>query len=228
MNEWVQNKSVAIVGRAAYLADKQQGDLIDSHDVVIRTHCNLPHPCHVGNIKIEADADSFIPRKYQPSLGRKTSAFAPTNMAHYDVLYIDDLYKKLSDLGCQYAIQHKVYSATNTKSVVIIDYIAENYMPVHVARVENFLAVVRNMDYGFPLPGTLLIYEILSLNPSKLYLTGFTCFKDSTRLSPSAQAILVRDHKPILDLLFLRDIAARDERVEVDSEMNQCFEEATL
>ena len=226
LKQLIEGKSVAIVGRAAYLAEKQQGEFIDSHDVVVRVHCNIPHPHQAEKVTVPDDCESFVPLKFQRCLGTKTDAFAPTNLAHLRIPYIDTCYKRLSKIGCGYIIQHKFYNVITGPAVLILDYIADNYMSVYVAPVKHFMEVSRQMEYAFPLPGTLLIYELLKMQPRSLYATGFTCFQDSTKLTAAADAILVRNHKPVLDLRFLRDTAQRDERFSIDSEMHHYFNNA--
>ena len=72
------------------------------------------------------------------------------------------------------AIMHKCYNVDNC--VAKIDLIQDNFMPVHLASVQHFVDLCRDMAYAFPLPGSLLIYEILKYRPKTLYHTGFACF----------------------------------------------------
>ena len=68
------NKSVCIVGRADYLKERDYGDFIDSHDVVVRV--NSPNP-HVDPEKLEWNyKDHLIDRRFWKRLGRRTDVLS--------------------------------------------------------------------------------------------------------------------------------------------------------
>ena len=228
--EYIQGASVAIVGRAEYLNDLEQGDLIDSHDVVIRAHSNLPYPSSKYKFPID-NPTSFVPLSHHSLLGQKTEAFAPANLSYWDLDKIDDSLPKLIDRGCQWLIQHKIYNVPMAEDspdkrweLSVIDYISDKYLPVFVASPEVFDEVMRELDYCFPMPGTLLIEEIIRLNPRRLYVTGFTCYMDNKERWLSAEVSLARDHKPLYDLRYLRN-REREAIIETDDTMKTYFDE---
>lgn len=51
MNEWFDNKSIAIIGNAKSLFNKEYGDEIDSHDVVIRINKGIEVCTQPSNTK---------------------------------------------------------------------------------------------------------------------------------------------------------------------------------
>lgn len=228
--EFIGGKAVAIVGRAEYLNELEQGKLIDSHDVVIRVHSNLPYPSPKFHLPFE-DSDSFVPASYQTRLGTRTDAFAPTDLPYWILQRIDDILPKLVERGCEWIIQHKIYNVPEVTDhpgkrieLSVIDYISDKYLPVFVASPTVFDEVMRELDYCFPMPGTLLISEITRMNPSRLYVTGFTCYMDNKHQWLNAEVSLMRNHKPLYDLRFLRDLT-RKGHIETDDTMKRYFEE---
>ena len=227
---FIRDKSVAIVGRAEYLNDVNQGELIDSHDIVIRAHSNLPYPSPKYHLAFE-DPNSFVPDSHHAQLGTKTDAFAPANLPYWDLPTIDDRLPKMIRRDCQWFIQHKIYNVPTVEDhpskrveLSVIDYITDKYLPVFVASPAVFDDVMRELDYCFPMPGTLLVAELIRMHPSRLYVTGFTCYMDNKERWLSAEVSLARDHKPLYDLRFLRDLN-REGCIEADDTMKRYFED---
>lgn len=228
--EFISGKSVAIVGRAEYLNEVEQGEFIDSHDIVIRTHSNLPWPSPPFELSFESP-DSFVPQSHHARLGTKTDAFAPSNLPHWAPYYVDEILPQLIKRNCQWMIQHKIYNVPGVPDdpgkrteLAVIDYVSDRYMPVFVASPEVFDDVTHALDYCFPMPGTLLIEEQVRLNPARLYVTGFTCYMDNKDQWLNARVALVREHKPLYDLRYLRNLQ-REGRIEADDTMKRYFEE---
>ena len=220
-DERIQDKTVAVVGRGSYLENIEQGELIDSHDLVIRLHNPLPHPQENRDMIIEDGNDSFVPVEWQNKLGRKTDMFA-ADLAFRNHFDIRRVFQYFRDTGGKMCIMHKFYNVND--SIRQIDIIQDEFMPVFLASMENFIRLSRQMDYAFPLPGTLLIYEILLAEPKSLYYTGFSCFQDETRLGKQAEATLARQHHPLLDLRFLREITTVNEHISTDEFTMKLFE----
>ena len=226
---FIENRSVAVVGRAEYLNEIEQGELIDSHDIVIRAHSNLPWPSPPFELLFE-NPDSFVPQSHHARLGTKTDAFAPSNLPYWKLRYVDDILPELIKRNCQWIIQHKIYNvpgvpdAGKRAELAVIDYVCDRYMPVFVASPEVFDDVTRELYYSFPMPGTLLIEELVRLNPGRLYVTGFSCYMDTRQTWLNARVALMRDHKPLYDLRYLRD-RARAGAIATDDTMKRYFEE---
>ena len=155
--ELIEGKSVAIVGRAEYLNDLEQGELIDSHEVVIRVQSNLPYPSPKFEIEFDTDK-SFVPTDFHSRLGKRTTIFAPANMPNWSMDYCDRIIPELIKRDCQYLFQHKIYNMVEPRQIAIIDYIRDKFdMPIFIADYHQFVSIVRRMDYSFPMPGTILI-----------------------------------------------------------------------
>ena len=228
--QFVIGKSIAIVGRAEYLNDLDQGSHIDGFDVVIRAHSNLPYPSTKFHLNIDSP-DSFVPMSHHTQLGKRTDAFAPADFPFWNIGYVDEVVPKLQDRGCQWIIQHKIYNVPTAQSepgirerLSVIDYCTDKYIPVYVASEQNFHDLMRSLDYSFPMPGTVLINEILKMNPAKLFVTGFSCYADNKHQWLKAEVSLFRDHKPLYDLRYLRELY-RSGIITTDSVMPQYFKE---
>ena len=198
--------------RAEYLNDLNQGDFIDSHDVVIRTQSNLPWPQPPFHLKFDND-ESFVPRDFQCLFGTKTTGFAPTNLPYWSLADANEIVPQLTERNCEYLIQHKVYNTVGAKEIAVLDFIEDKFkIPVYRLPYEQFADMVRALDYSFPMPGTLLIDYIKRQNPQSLYMTGFACYLDSKDVWLKAEVAMMRDHKPLYDIRFLRDFcgAARE------------------
>ena len=222
--ELIENRSVAIVGRAEYLNDIEQGELIDSHDVVIRTQSNLPWPS--PSFKLEFDNDeSFVPRDFQHLFGKKTTGFAPTNLPYWSLQDTNAIIPKLIERDCKCLIQHKIYNTVGAKEIAVLDFIEDKYkIPVYRLPYEQFADVVRALDYSFPMPGTLLIDYVKRQNPKSLYLTGFACYLDTNDVWLKCEIKVYRDHKPLYDIRFLRDLVAQYDNVTTDKKLMTYFE----
>lgn len=220
----IEGKSVAVVGRGAYLKDIERGELIDSHDVVARIHHPLPHPTHqYENFQLDPESSSFIPETWHSRIGSNTHLFAADFVARNQV-FLRDIFAHLLRTGCKMGIVHKCYNVHTGDCIPKVDLIQDAFMPVHFAAMENFINLYRQMNYAFPLPGTLLIHEILQYNPKSLYHTGFSCFQDHTKLSAHAEVTLTRQHHTLLDLRYLRQITTHNDHITTDEFMLKLFE----
>ena len=152
-------------------------------------------------------------------------------MTFWSLPYIDEFIPELITRDCKWIIQHKIYNVPSIEDypgkrieLSVIDYISDKYLPVFVASQELFDNVMRDLDYCFPMPGTLLINEILQLNPSRLYITGFSCYMDNKDRWLNAEVSLTRDHKPLYDLRYLRNLY-RSGKLDTDPITKRYFKE---
>lgn len=218
LRKHIKGKSVCLVGRAEYIGSMAQGDLIDSHDVVIRVHNNLPWPAGTGDIRIDND-ESFVPTEFHAAVGKKTTGFAPTNAPLWPMAYVHEIGPQLIERDCEYLIQHKPYNLLPPENLAKIDFIRSKYMPVYMVPDARLYRLIRAFDYSMPMPGTILIDYILSLKPQSLYCTGFTCYLDTGEEWLKSEVKIFRDHKPLYDLRHLRDLWRSDTHMTIDKEM---------
>ncbi|MDE0298607.1 MAG: hypothetical protein OXN17_08250 [Candidatus Poribacteria bacterium] len=224
MKEVIENRSVAIVGRAEYLNEIEQGELIDSHDVVIRTQSNLPWPHPAFVLEFDND-ESFVPRDFQHLFGKKTTGFAPTNLPYWGLGDGRRYIVPLMERGCEYLIQHKVYNTIFAHEIATLDHLEDKFkIPIYRLPYDHFAEIVRALDYSFPMPGTLLIDYIKRQNPKSLYFTGFACYLDAKDAWLKAEVKMARDHKPLYDIRYLRDFVRQFDNVTTDDKLMEYFE----
>ena len=230
--QFIHNKSVAIVGRSDYLNDLEQGEYIDSHDVVIRVHHNLPYPAKPMMFGFE-NSYSFVPTSHHSRIGQRTDAFAPSDLCFWDAGKIGDIISKLKDRGCKWIIQHRPYHLPESEELLnlnirlsVVDYTSEKYLPVFETPGSSFQELMRELDYSFPMPGTSLINDIVLLLPSRLYVTGFGCYMGKQRDQRWLKAMIeiFRQHKPLYDLRYLRNLE-RLGQIQTDEVMLRYFRE---
>ena len=220
----IKGKTVAIVGRSEYLNSMKQGEFIDSHDVVIRAHSNLPYPSEKFVLDFDND-HSFVPQDYQRLIGKNTTGFAPANMPYWGGGYCDKIIPKLLQFGIEYLIQHKVYNLCGPFQIATVDYITDKFgMPIIFTPHEQLVRIIRDVDYTFPMPGTILIDFIAGLQPQSLYCTGFGCYQDTDERWLKSEVAITRDHKTLYDLRYLRDMTNERKWMSVDSEMERFFD----
>ena len=227
LHNYIEGRSVAIVGRAEYLNQLEQGELIDSHEVVIRVHSNLPWPSPPFKLQFEGidNNQSFVPMEFLSILGAKTTAFAPTNMPYWSVEDCDTIVPELMGRGCQCLIQHKIYNLVEPHGIAVIDYIVDKYkIDIVMPDYQQFVNLVRRMDYSLPMPGTILIDWIIRCRPKILYFTGFACYQDAQDKWLKANVKMNRDHKPLYDLRVLCDLVNQHNHITVDQELVKLFD----
>ena len=75
----LENKTVVVVGRAAYLLDnpymENQAEFIDGHDIVVRINNPLPYPYTTKALMLANDRGHFIDPNCHNVLGKKTDVF---------------------------------------------------------------------------------------------------------------------------------------------------------
>ena len=225
--DYLRGKSVAIVGRAGYLADYKLGELIDSQDVVIRIHTwhihgETQHFKH--SIEDEANRIShrkYVPARYQINVGSRT-----------DVLYLRLQWLVYAEL-CQMfeMLKHDGTAFIGVETFTEMrdgaprhHYIEKNYMPVHVIPMDFFGSLSARLNYSHPLPGTIVSAFVAHTEASKIFIVGCPCYQDKKGKEEHAKLELIGNHKTLTDFHYLRQLVERDHRVTCDKVMKQLFE----
>ena len=146
------------------------------------------------------------------------------NLIEGKTVAICNVFAHLLRTECKMEIAHKVYNIHAGDSISKIDLIQDEFVPIHLASATNSVDLSRQMNYACPLPGILLIYEILRRSYKSLYHTGFPCFQDHTRISAHVEVTLIRKHHALRDLRYLRQITTRNEFISTDEYMLKLFE----
>ena len=239
MKDFFRGKSVAVVGRAAYLAHKEQGEFIDSHDVVVRIHCPKPYPYNqedwerqwfqdartlVGGMGVPPGESSFIPDDAQKYLGSKTHLFAPARFLDTE-RKLEVIYSRLSGLGVEYVLQSHVSPRDDGRDEdrMAIEFLNKYHIPVHVCAKSTYAEAEMRCEYVYAFPGIVLILEILKMDPLSLYATGFPCYTDvsvETSKSYSKPFSFPLFHQSRNNMMALRNLAY-EFQLDVDSEMKE-------
>jgi len=107
MKQWFEGKSVAVIGNAMYLFEKEYGKEIDSHDVVVRLNKAAmlydrmdAEKSHGKRTDIWMFWNTTEYKKYFPKVNVKKMHMGhqsrnPSNLGLVDHFYPNDLYKKL-------------------------------------------------------------------------------------------------------------------------------------
>ena len=218
MNEefaaYLDGKSVAIVGRAD-LDSLEQGDKIDSYDVVVRMHHPLPYvPKDSPYFPVEHEYNGFnfnYPEHWKKRIGARTDIFYLSDLEDDSVaLAAKDLdnMKPIRYVCCE--PDCNMFLAAQLAEQRFVRFITHG----HVSCCTNLLGSV-------PLKGTSIICDILKHGVEKVYLTGFPCWiGNDGRIKPEWKPM--PGVKPWNDFNFLKKLSYH-ERVEVDPLMQVQF-----
>ena len=211
---YLDGKSVAIVGRSN-LDDLEQGDKIDSYDVVVRMHHPLPHvPKDSPYFPVEHEYEGFnfkYPEHWKKRIGTRTDIFYLSDLEDNSVaLAAKDLdnMKPIGYVCCE--PDCNMFLASQLAEQRYVRFITHG----HVSCCTNLLGSV-------PLKGTSIICDILKHGVERAYITGFPCWigEDDTIKSEWEPMPGV---KPWNDFNFLKKLSCH-ERVEVDPLMQEQF-----
>lgn len=210
--EYLNGKSVAIVGRAN-LHQMEQGEKIDSYDVVVRVHRVVPQTKDYrdGENPAKYDKDpayEFIPQPWQPFVGKRCNIFYHRYRGggRFLRLCIEKFEAAGGVMWC-----HMLFGPPDAKFTELHGRTAIRY--VSLEHLYNVAARVGRI----PLAGTTIICDILKHNVTKVYITGFPCHFDAERITG----------KPSLpDLQFLGRLHG-ERRIEFDPLMVGLFNQHT-
>ena len=226
MKEIISGKTVVFVGRAAYLAEKEQGDFIDSHDVVIRMHCNLPYPMTSYDFDNSIadnplpESISFVPDRFHKYIGSRCDIYF-TGYLHPPNEHLDKHYTFLKRAGIKQVVAgnlRELMLKMDGQKLLGIEVIRDRYMPVYITQFLYWAALQKRMGYHQQqMPGTLYIYELLQMEPKQFYATGFPCHLDQE----SHYDARFNESDCIANMKCIGELAQNNECFEIDSEMKE-------
>tara|TARA_R100001443_G_scaffold108553_1_gene119055 strand:- start:624 stop:1283 length:660 start_codon:yes stop_codon:yes gene_type:complete len=152
MYDFLNNKTVALVGPAASLKGQGQGEYIDSHDFVVR----------INYAKIQSVMDSG----------------SRTDMIYYDGSYHD--YSRCSPkiLVCSYPETEWFFESRCKSNVEKFKYKYEHY--IVDSNLYNSLKLSLDSKLKVrPNSGTIAIVDLLNSNLNRLYITGIDFYRSS-------------------------------------------------
>ena len=175
----VRKKSVAVVGNANSLFDKEYGELIDSHDVVIRFNKTAIFyddlDCEKSHGK-KIDVWAFVSKKaFENSVLNKEDSIETIKKNFYENDSITKIYTKFSSSNESDSITFPNRYVSNLK----IDMSSNIIKSVSRIGVENgpFLKNLYRYDCT---TGLLVLYWLYNSNPSQVSIFGFDFKKTPT------------------------------------------------
>lgn len=222
--DYLRNKSVVVVGRGG-LDHLEQGDLIDSHDVVVRIHDMCPYKS--GNVRDcpsnEGRHIMNVPEEWQSRIGKTCNILFFSHIINF--IETPEFIKK-----CIHS-EAKAFQSIGGKFLC-----AESWMnhrqpcemfwqelyDVRYLTMEHYINTMRLIGGTFPYGGTLVVSDIIRHEIKSLYITGMPMFiTRHNRDDPFG----LPNSKPVNDLNFLVGLAHKyPSRVSVDSNMQEAWE----
>jgi hypothetical protein len=157
------NKKVVLVGPATYLNKKNFGCNIDSYDIVIR--CNKGHGLLQDHINYGSRTDILY--------------HCVSQSEDDGGMITDKLYNDISLIVFAYPLLHNFENSTfGMGNNDLYNKIPNKYNDkITSVKKDMYLDMEKSIGCR-PNTGIIAIIDILSLNPSLLYITGFSMFKD--------------------------------------------------
>lgn len=211
MKDYLKGKTVALVGPALSIKGSGNGELIDSHDVVVR----------LNHAKINDTVDS----------GSKT------DIIYYDGSHHPDL-PKSKYLVCSYPRSEWFFES---RSAAVTEYYSSQYQDNHRIVDDKLYNSLKssieeyNSKAGFwisrPNTGLVAITDLLSYDVKKLFITGVDFYRTSyLKDHPDYGETTLEDIKNVFEkgdgadyhdiegqFQYFKDIILKDARVSVDS-----------
>lgn len=228
----IWDKNIVLVGPATYLNKKEFGLLIDKYDLVIR--CNRGH----GLIKDKKNYGSRTDILYHCVNDEEDNGGKITDKMLNDIKYIVGAYPCLTP-----------FDKSTFQSGTIRDYnklLSRKELLYKFTSVEKKSYLRLEEEVGCrPNTGISAIYDILLNNPKKLYITGFTLFKDgyskhyrdkidkkTVTEESSKYAVLDRmtketyvgSHDQYLIYVHLKKMILNNDKVKLDNELKKILE----
>ncbi len=159
----VSGKRVALVGPAGYLQGSEQGEWIDSFDLVVRV-----------NRGIIEDPQSF------KDIGKRTDVLYTCMAASTHEGPVDlDLWERV---GLKAVVIKNTFAHRKDKE----SFERQNHkIPFHYIENELTSELIRKMGISNPHMGTTAIYHLLHCGVAQLYLTGFTFYQTPQHYMPA-------------------------------------------
>ena len=212
---FIAGKSVALVGPAASLIGRRQGDLIDSHDVVVRLNLGCPVPA--GQ---EVDLGARTNVLYHVLFNARLSAAAGQSHTVRQV-------RGWADAGVRFIVTRQ--DAHNAR-VERFRPILGDLLPLVVMSAE-WKRTIKDATGTNPNTGTLAICHLLDAGASKVWVTGFDFYATGYHVGyggfSAARAAQGTGggnwgqrervpHKQEGQMAFLADLARADDRLVFD------------
>lgn len=226
--DYINGKSVAIVGRASYLVHSEWGKEIDEFDVVVRIHSGNIHGCpSYDDYLPEKDhlalSDKrYIPPFYQRHVGSKTSVlYLRLQWLDYDILNhtLEILKRDGADWIGVETFWEMAYASAQ------YHYVDQHWERFHVIPIDFFHDVSARLHYVEPLPGTTIAAFLAWTQATQIKIFGCPCYQDKDGKKEQAKLTIMARHNTLADFHYIKQLVERDPRIECDPVMSALFGE---
>lgn len=213
--QYVKDKRVTIVGPAGYMKDMNQGEKIDSHDIVIRLNSALPLPEEMKkDVGQRTDILSNCLEPHPVSGG----SINPQMWKSHGVEWVISPYPRSLH-----------YISRNFKSFVKLNNGTLKFTDTSIELFESIQTKVKTR----PNTGILTIMYLLSFDISSLYVTGFSFAKDGyypgykSSITPERYKKLANSniHKQEPQLKYFREVCKNEPRISTDFKLKEILDE---
>ena len=182
-SEFLTGKSVAFLGRSKATLSIEQGEFIDSHDIVARA----TYPAY-GNTFDETtgkELKGIIPVELVKFVGWRTDILY-ANLQGENNRYVESM-QQMKDTGGKWIVVSNLLNIITgaTWSLSLYDKI-KRILPTRICSIDNYLDLVRTLApprYSYPVIGTTAINDLLQHDIRSLYITGVMNWKAKRRKS---------------------------------------------
>jgi len=212
---FLYDKKIALVGPSNNTLDTNQGNLIDSYDLVIRLNKTFE-----------------IPLNIQKDVGRRVDVlYNSMNISDYPKE--NDLTQKriynLKNNGCKYISCPYPFIYPFENDILRFLDNNQNKIPYHIINLNLYKYLVNSIK-GRPYTGTCAIMDLISFPIKELYITGIDCYiskyyKEYRQISNNKLANL-RDnniHNNYSQLMFIKKLACINKKIKLDNFLKKFF-----
>lgn len=214
--DYVTGKSIAIVGRSG-LDDLEQGEFIDSHDVVVRCHWPHPNPGYQGKGHTFEIKDTLIHNEWQSRIGKRC------NILYHkegDPKWADLLFKLFQEAGGKFLCV--------TPYSPIVDPSHSGWRKVRHLAPHRFLTTEHLYNSWdavgtIPMSGALMLCDLLRFDIKSLYLTGFPTWHQFPCGTLVKEANIYSKDVFFLTFNWLRALCQTHDGISTDKNMRALF-----
>ena len=211
-SSFLQNKKVVIVGPAPHIMEYQNGELIDSYDIVVRINHGY-----------------IIPEKKKKCIGSRVDILYDSMLSQKGsgiTMPIDKLKNRVKWI-CTSNVLEKHY-----QDIYDFQQMIKNKILFHIIDFSFWELLVKKMKV--PHSGTVAILDLLRYDIVELFITGFTFYKIKGRNRAfyydgyhekvkRRRPTRTSKHNPNKQFKYIREIYKKDKRIVCDEVLMKLF-----
>ena len=219
---YLSGKTVALIGRAPYIMEMEQGDLIDSHDIVVRMHYPTPNENFSDTKNMEVQG--IIPTYAVKYIGERTNVLYDNLQHPWGNDHVAGIQKMKSTDG-EWVCIGNILSLANTTTMLwtlgMYDSIADIMgSKIRIVDLIAYMDLARKLSHKLPVAGTIALYDLLLHGVSSLYITGMTNWQGK---GENALDIEQHGYEVLPNFNFVRGLIEFDKRISIDPYMQKVY-----